>query len=379
MDNNRIISDFREEKFKRYDALSLPKWKRLRVKEIPLPEYKDYNKEFLSFNKKDLSNIKVRSILDDINSFEGLKDYLYIKEKFGVDEKLVTLSESLYNSGVVAYASNGNKNKAYIYVRYDMDKDNPVVLDHNIIVTKENSEVNILFDYASNSDTKVFHNGVTKVFAERGSVVNIIKIQRLSDISINLDSNIAKIEGNGKVNWISVDFGSEINGTNYITNLNGDTSESNLSSVYIGDGDRKMDLGYSMVHRGRRSISNIETRGVLKDNARKVFRGNLDFKKGSTRSKGVEEEYVILLDKTVKADAIPALLCEEDDVEGEHAASAGQVDENKLFYMMSRGLTEKEAKKLIIKGSFKPIVDRVNIEEFHNIINNEIDRRIIND
>lgn len=110
----------------------------------------------------------------------------------------------------------------------------------------------------------------------------------------------------------------------------------------------------------------------------KIFKGTLDFKKGASRSKGIEEEYAILLDKTVKADAIPLLLCEEDDVEGQHAASAGQIDSDKLFYLMSRGLDEKEAKKLIVEASFTPIIDKIPMEYLKEEITKEIHRRIVN-
>jgi Fe-S cluster assembly scaffold protein SufB len=114
------------------------------------------------------------------------------------------------------------------------------------------------------------------------------------------------------------------------------------------------------------------------DESKKVFRGNLDFKTGAKRSKGIEEEYVILLDPNVKSDSLPALMCDEDDVQGEHAASAGQIDKNKLFYLMTRGLSEREAKKLIVEAQFKPIIDNIPIENLRNIINSEISRRLTN-
>lgn len=187
------------------------------------------------------------------------------------------------------------------------------------------------------------------------------------------------IEGEGKINWVSIELGGNLTGSNYTTILNGDYSEGNLSSIYLGDGDRKLDLAYSMIHKGRRSNSNIDSKGVLMDESKKVFRGNLIFKKGARTSKGVEGEYVLLLDPSVKSDSIPGLFCEEDDVSGEHAASAGQIDKDKLFYLMSRGLSEREAKKLIIQAAFRPVVDKIPSEELRISINGEIERRIINE
>ena len=375
-----FVTQFRREKFDSFNSLPIPNWKRIRLDKFSLPKYKKYNKKYIKNNKDDLGNIVLKNISEGLKENIKLKEYLNIDDDFGVSEKFVTLGESLYNSGVIVYAPKNEQNEKPIYIEYDLDDINNFLIDHNIIVAERNSKVSVVIDYRTvNSQTKAFHNGVTKVFAKEGSEVNIIKLQRMNDISNNFDSNIAYVEGEGKVSWISVELGSLISSSSYVTNLNGEASHSDLSSIYLGDKSRKMDLGYTMVHRGARSISNIETRGALKDSSKKVFRGNLDFKKGSRRSKGVEQEFVILLDKTVKNDAIPALLCEEHDVEGEHAASAGQIDGDKLFYIMSRGLSEKEAKKLIVEASYRPIIDKIPIKELHEIITDEIHRRLVNE
>ncbi len=135
-------------------------------------------------------------------------------------------------------------------------------------------------------------------------------------------------------------------------------------------------MEYSVFHKGRRSESILEGRGIVKDKAKKVFRGNLKFERGSAKSKGKEEEFALLLDKGVKADSIPTLLCDEDDVIGEHAASAGSIDQNKLFYLTSRGLSPKEAEKLVILSSFKPILEKIGDKSLEEAVVEEIERRV---
>ena len=83
-----------------------------------------------------------------------------------------------------------------------------------------------------------------------------------------------------------------------------------------------------------------------------------------------------MLDKTVKADSIPTLFCDEDDVIGANSASKGKEDESKLFYLMRRGLTESRAKKLIVESSFRPILESINDDEIRNKILNELENRI---
>lgn len=345
-------------------------WKRIGLRDFEFPKVYRYKKNYIKIEDELPNNVEIGQINENNNKYFDIKF-------LGVGEKFTSFAKKHYNAGIQLKLPRSTKVVEPVKLEFHMDQDNPIVVDKNLIVAEEDSEVNIIMDYYSNEKIEALHNGLTVIYARENATVNIIKIQRLGDRSRSFDSNVAYIEGNGKVNWISVELGSYISGSNYRTYLDGEASESNLSSVYLGDRNRKMDLEYTMVHKGPRSISNIETKGVLKDNSKKVFRGNLDFKRGAKHSKGVEEEYVILLDPTVKSDSIPALLADEDDVEGEHAASAGQIDENKLFYLMSRGLDERKAKKLIVEASFRPIIDKIPYKYLQEIIFNEIERRLI--
>jgi len=99
-------------------------------------------------------------------------------------------------------------------------------------------------------------------------------------------------------------------------------------------------------------------------------------KRGAKKAKGNESEVVLLLDKTVRSDAIPALWCSEDDVQANHSASAGQIDENKLYYMMSRGLSIDEAKLLMVEASFNPVIDTLPSDTMRESIRDYIGRRI---
>ncbi len=346
-------------------------WERIRLEDFEFPSVTSYTKDYIICEDKLPTGVNLNKITNDISL-----DTTNIQ---GVGKEFVLFANEFYNSGIALSLSKNTRINNPIKIEFNIDNENPIVIDKNIIIAESGSEVTLVIDYSSTENVEGFHNGLTLVYAKEDAIVNIIKLQRMNDISRSFDSNIAFVEGRGKVNWISVEIGSSISGSNYSTFLEGEVSESNLSSIYLGDGTRKMDLEYSMIHQGPRSISNIESKGVLKDYSKKVFRGNLDFKRGARHSKGAEEEYVILLDPTVKSDSIPALLCEEDDVEGEHAASAGQIDENRLFYLMSRGLSEREAKKLIIEASFRPIIDRIPLEDLRELISLEVERRLIND
>ena len=131
-----------------------------------------------------------------------------------------------------------------------------------------------------------------------------------------------------------------------------------------------------MRHFGAKSESHILSKGALSGNSKKVFRGNLFFETGSVQSVGKEKEVVVLLNDKIKSDSIPALLCSEDDVIGEHAASIGQLDHEKLFYLMSRGLSLEAAKRLVIKASFEEVLMTIGDDGLKSSIEEALDRRL---
>lgn len=350
-------------------------WKRIGLNNYSFPEIKEYKNKYITHSHMPDKLVLTENTDQRKRELEGMFD---CDDSQGLGENIISHVVDSFNSGIFVEIPGGTKINENIEIRFEMDKENPTLVDYNLIKAEANSQVTIIFDYESTDDSPHFHNGLTRVHAAAGSVVNIIKIQRMNDKSYSFDSNVAIVEGDGEVNWISAEIGSHVSAANYASLLEGMASQSNLHSIYIGDGERKMDLEYNMIHKAPRSVSYIETKGVLKDKTTKVFRGNLDFRRGSKHAKGVEEEFVILLDPTVKSDSIPALLAKEDDVEGDHAVTAGQLDESKLFYLMSRGLDEQAAKKLIVESSFRPIIEKIPSTSLRQLVTEEVERRLIN-
>jgi len=347
----------------------------MKLNDLQIPSYKEYKYEYLKNNEN--KDFNLGSTLTDLDNYSWTKEFININKDFGVNKELTSMVESSYNAGILVYVPKNIEAINMVKVDYRLDEENPLLLDYNVILADQFSKITIIMDYNSDKNDNLFHNGVTKVIAKTGSEVNIIKLQRMYDSSFNFDSNIAIVEGDAKVNWYTIEIGSFLSATDFTTYLEERGSEGTLKSLFLGDGKRKLDMSYKMIHLGPNSNSDIKSHGALKDEAYSVFRGNLDLKRGSKRSIGSESQTVLLLDKNVRCDALPVLLCEEDDVKASHSASAGQIEENKLYYLMSRGLSLVEAKKLIIEGSFRPMLDQISVKDIREIVEQEVTRRVI--
>ncbi|WP_101773268.1 SufB/SufD family protein [Peptostreptococcus faecalis] len=247
----------------------------------------------------------------------------------------------------------------------------------NEIVANEGDEVSALFDINKIEDQETdSRRTIINIKANKGSTVNIYYVARCSEELSALTDINAEVMEDATVNLIQIEVGAKRSVTNYVVDLIGNKSSTNVESIYFVDEDRDLDIFYHVKHHGEDTRSNILVNGALKDNAKKTFKGTIDFKRGSRLSKGSEEEFATLLDDGVRNIAVPLLLCEEDDVEGLHAASAGQIDQDMLFYIMSRGMDLEQAKKMVVETKLVPTIDKLPDRELSEEVWKQIEQRI---
>ncbi|MBE6054463.1 MAG: Fe-S cluster assembly protein SufD [Clostridium sartagoforme] len=330
------------------------------LKDYEAPEIKEFNN--CKVTGSDLEGVTIEELRKG-NVLPLNKKFIY-----GASEELINQGELDFNKGFLINIRKRAKVQEPIFIEFNMDKENNALVDNIIIVAEEESEAKVIIKYYSKDDVEGYHNGVCKIFSKNSSNIQVVKVNLLNDKTVNIDSNLSDINSYGNVDFVLIDLGGKVSITNYHGDLIEDNSENNLSSIYLGRDKKIIDMNYVSTHKGKRSKSQITTKGALKDEANKIFRGTIDFKRGASRSSGAEEEYCMLLSKKAKSKALPLLLCDEDDVSGEHAAASGKIDEDKLFYLMSRGLDYNDARRIIIEGAFNPIIEKIEDENTKNEI-----------
>lgn len=353
-------------------AYSWLKVNKLDIGQVEIPEILEYRKDIFENIKEEGCKILPYDKNIDINIKEKIDS-----RKYGASQELVDLIENGSNSTFIISIEKDATVEKPIVINYELNEENQVLFDNIIILANKNSNATVIINYRTSDDSiKAFHNGLLKIYAQESSKLKVIKFQNLNSNSYNFDSNVAIVEKNANVQYVPIELGAKVTAPNYISFLDGEESSSNISSVYIGIQNTVIDMLYNMSQSGKKTLGNIQSRGVLLDNSKKTFKGIIDLKNGCAKSKGTEEEKVVLLSPNVKSYAIPLLLCIEDDVEGAHSASSGRLDENKLFYLMSRGFSESEAKKIIVRGYFDNIIEEINCQKIRDEIEQIIDRRL---
>lgn len=159
---------------------------------------------------------------------------------------------------------------------------------------------------------------------------------------------------------VSADLGGETVVVHSRGYLDGARASMKEYGVYAAGGTQHLDLFYHIDHIGTETESDIEVKGALAGRAKKIFRSTIDFKRGCSGAVGSEGDYAVQLDPATKNISLPLLLCTEDNVQGNHASSAGQIDEGTVYYLMSRGLTREEARRIVVESLIRPLIDRLD-------------------
>ena len=157
------------------------------------------------------------------------------------------------------------------------------------------------------------------------------------------------------------------------TELIGNNSAFTADIGYLGAKKQNIDINLISNHIGKKTNSGIRVDGALKDEASKLFRGSIDFKNGSSGSVGAETENVLLLGEDVRNKTIPLILCAEEDVNGSHGATIGELDEETLFYYASRGIDKKNAEDIMTKGRIEVIIRKINDEDTEKLAEEQLE------
>ena len=266
--------------------------------------------------------------------------------------------------------------KENVEVELVFDKDNNTYIGELVINAKENSESRIVIKCNSKDDVEALINLKVVANLDKNAIATVIVENNIGDNANSFISIENNLEENAKLDTTTLDLSGKNKISNIYTRLIGDNSEQLIRNIYLGKNEDLIDLNYDVETIGKKSKVKIESKGAITDKAKKNFKGTIDFKKGSVKADGREQEDCILLSKESRSKSLPMLLCQEEDVFGEHGVSSGKIDNKKLFYLMTRGLDEKEAKKTIIRANFNEIINSIEDEDMQEEINKAVDEII---
>ncbi len=264
---------------------------------------------------------------------------------------------------------------APVVLRVTLDAAHPYALSHTTVDAAPGSRVTLVQLVQGDAEGGV-SAALTQIRAGAGSLVRLIQVQLLGANARRWNAVAIRAGQGARVEQIRIELGGTLTVCGTRAALGESRAAFDLDAIYFGSGSEVLDFNDVAVHTGRDTLSEMRTNGVLAGRSDKILRGTIDFRRGAARSVGHESEDVLFLNPGVRNRTTPLILCGEELVEGQHAASLGRLDEAKLYYLRSRGLTLGQARRLMVDARFAPTVDKLPDEEMQAQVNGTITRRL---
>ena len=241
------------------------------------------------------------------------------------------------------------------------------------IIQEKNSKLRILKESYSRIKNESIFSENLEIFLKENTHLEFSDIQNLPLTVQHLTHKRVTCGKDSKIFWNIGMFGGSRVRSRVLNVLQGDGSLAEDLEVILGTKGQKFDSFSSLVHIGKSTTGKVMTKSILKDQAESILKGMIRIEKSAKNSNSYLAEHSMLLSKEAKAKAIPGLEIETNEVKATHSASVAQLDDEKIFYMTSRGLNEDQSKMLVVMGFFEPIIQSIAIDETKDKINQLIE------
>ncbi len=277
------------------------------------------------------------------------------------ENRLTALHAAKLNSLIYLKADGDAK----IQIAYD---EATPVFSHLIIETGESAEVAVTETFRGEPEILT---SIGEFYVGKNSSLTYGGVQSIGD-GFNYAARKAIVKRDAEMNWLNSVFGSKKARNRIETVLKGDNSSTEKIGAWYPTGEQHHDISFKVRHIGTNTVCDMKSRAVIDNSARSVYEGLQRVEESAPDTSSFQRENALTLSDRAEVDASPKLMIENNDVEASHAATAGQLPDEELHYMKSRGLTEEDARRLIVKGFFEPIMGEIKLPELKEQVREEV-------
>jgi Fe-S cluster assembly protein SufD len=325
----------------------------------------------------DETGISIERSPDPRITFEPFSDHERLGELVGTEEKFAAHNAAVWEHGLLVVVPKGVELEQPLAVRIVNSVEGGALFFRLLVIAEPESRFSLIEEYASASpELGGYTNAVTELFVEQAAKLEYVSIQNLSHETWHFASHHARVERDAELDWVAGGFGSR-RGKVWIQNdLTGQGATSRVTGAYFADGEQHLDYDTYQLHSAPNTTSDFAFKGALRDHATAVWRGMIRVEKDAQRTNAYQENRNLMLSPTTHAVPIPGLEILANDVRCTHGATVGQVDRDQLFYLMARGLPRGEAERLIVRGFFTDVLQRVELEPVREALGEALEARI---
>ncbi|MBI1293355.1 Fe-S cluster assembly protein SufD [bacterium] len=299
----------------------------------------------------------------------------FMTEAVRVDlNKFSALHAALWDTGAFIYVPQNTKVDLPLQIILNQAAKGVSGYHHTLLVAESGAEVTVVDDLVGGVDG--MQSSVVEVLVRDNAVVRYMNLQDFDHSLWNFLNGRAVMGRDTDLRWIQVSWGSRLTKAFLDLDMVGQGAHGELLGLYFPTGRQHIDHQTLQIHRVPNCFSDLLFNGALKDRAHNVYMGIIKVHKEAQKTDAFQRNGNLILDGTARADSIPGLEIEADDVRCTHAATAAQVEDEYVFYLMARGLTRPQSERMIVQGFFQAVLDRVPVESVREKLERVIERKI---
>ncbi|MFN8527100.1 MAG: Fe-S cluster assembly protein SufD [Anaerolineae bacterium] len=293
------------------------------------------------------------------------------------DGKFAALHAALWTHGVFLYVPRNVVLELPIHVvMYNTQPG--TTLGHVLVVLDEGAQATMLVDYQSaQANDQSAHIGATELIVGNGANLRYVGLQDWNRTTYEFHHQRGMVGGDGTLDWVVGTMGGKF-AKNFIeVELFGQGANGRVSGMFFADHDQLFDHDTQQDHNAPLTVSDLLFKGAAKDEARSVWQGMIKSLPNMQKIDGFQASRNLVLSEEARMDAIPGLEIEADDVRCTHAATFGTLEEQPVFYLMSRGIPRPEAELMVTEGFFEELLDRVPFERVRDRLRASLEAKIV--
>ena len=296
------------------------------------------------------------------------------------DHKFVALHGAVWSGGSFVYVPKGVKVDIPLQSYFRLNSPESGQFEHTLIIVEEGASLHFIEGCSAPKYNKVnLHAGCVELYVKDNAYLRYSTIENWSKNMLNLNTKKAIVGKNAQIDWVSGSFGSKISMLYPMSILNGEGAKTEYTGISFAGKGQNLDTGFKVIHNAPNTSSLINSKSISKNGGTATYRALVRINENSKNAKCSVSCESLMLDDISRSDTIPVNDIRTDDVEFSHEAKIGKISDQSIFYLMSRGLSEEDAKAMIVRGFADPISKELPIEyavEMNNLINLELDGAI---
>ncbi len=315
-----------------------------------------------------------------VREYEDLVKQYFMKCVPVSDHKFVALHGAVWSGGSFVYVPKGVQVDIPLQSYFRLNSPESGQFEHTLIIVEEGARLHFIEGCSAPKYNKVnLHAGCVELFVKKNAYLRYSTIENWSKNMLNLNTKKAIVEENGQIDWVTGSFGSKISMLYPMSILKGEGAKTEFTGISFAGKGQNLDTGFKVVHLAPHTSSVVNSKSISKNGGVATYRSLVQIMPQAKDSKCTVSCESLMLDSISRSDTIPVNDVRTEEVELSHEAKIGKISDKSIFYLMARGLSEEEAKAMIVRGFAYPISKELPVEyavEMNNLINLELEGSI---